>query len=80
MRIRFMDVFVRSMRTGTLWKGVIVHIGVGLCVARSTISGNAKASVRGTGDGSTPTLFYAAKSCTNNNHRLFFGVRGMKTN
>ena len=38
------------------WCGI--HIGVGFCVARSTEMGNARASVRGTGDCKTPTLFF----------------------
>ena len=50
---------------------------MGFCVARSTISGNAKASECGTSNGLTPTLFYAAKPCTNNNNRLF-GSQGHK--
>ena len=29
-------------------KGCHIHIGVGFCVARSTVMGNAKASMRGT--------------------------------
>ena len=32
---------------------VAVHIGVGFCVARSTEMGNARASIRGTGDESS---------------------------
>ena len=30
--------------------GVYIHIGVGFCVARSTVPGNAKASMCGTGN------------------------------
>lgn len=63
------------------WKSAQMNFykksGVGFCVARSTISGNAKASECGTSNGLTPTLFYAAKPCTNNNNRLF-GSQGHK--
>lgn len=38
--------------------GYIYHIGVGSSVVCSTVSGNAKASVRGTGNKSVPTLFF----------------------
>jgi hypothetical protein len=34
-----------------------IHTGVGFCVARSTVMGNAKASKCGTGDSMNPTLF-----------------------
>ena len=34
----------------------MVHIGVGFDVARSTIQGNAKASVRGTSNKESPRL------------------------
>ena len=37
--------------------GLVYHIGVGFCVARSTGLGNAKASSRGTSDSQRPTLF-----------------------
>ena len=37
-------------------KGAI-YTGVGFCVARSTVMGNAKASKCGTGDSMNPTLF-----------------------
>ena len=35
-----------------------IHTGVGFCVASSTWLGNAKVSMRGTGDGKNPTLFF----------------------
>jgi hypothetical protein len=36
----------------------VYHIGVGFCVARSTVMGNAKASNRGTSDGGLPRFSY----------------------
>lgn len=68
---------VRNARIGTLWKYALIHIGVGLCVARSTIPGNARASVCGTSNGSTPTLFYAAKPI-NLTPTAFSGAKGIK--
>jgi hypothetical protein len=52
-----------------LWKGLrslggvyafrwFYHIGVGFCVARSTEMGSAKASNRGTGDGTDSHAFF----------------------
>ena len=40
----------------------IYHIGVGSRVARSTTMGNARASVRGTGNSRSPTLFLCLKA------------------
>ena len=66
------------MRTGILRKGVFIHIGVGLCVARFEKMGNARASVRGTSNGSTPTLFLCCKTIKLNINRLF-GSQGHKS-
>ena len=38
--------------------GKCIHIGVGFDVARSTIQGNAKVSVRGTGDEENPRFSF----------------------
>ena len=38
-----------------------IHIGVGFDVARSTIQGNAKASISGTSDKKVPTLLFCSK-------------------
>lgn len=41
----------------------LVHIGVGFCVARSTVTGNAKARMRGTGNRyGHPRFFVCYKS------------------
>jgi hypothetical protein len=38
----------------------VIHIGVGFCVARSSVMGNAKASMRGTSNSTdSRALFYA---------------------
>lgn len=75
----FYGVFVSAaLRIGILWKYALIHIGVGFCVARSTIPGNARASVCGTSNGSTPTLFYAATPI-NLTPTAFSGARGIKT-
>ncbi len=51
-----------------------IHIGVGFCVARSTVMGNAKASIRGTGDGTaTHAFLYIAKF---NTSYFFMFLRG----
>lgn len=69
---------VRNARIGTLCKYALIHIGVGLCVARFEKMGNARASVRGTSNGSTPTLFYAAKPISLT-LTAFSGAKGIKT-
>ena len=43
-------------RHNALWRRIYIH-GVGFCVARSTIPGNAKASECGTGDGQSSHAF-----------------------
>ena len=43
-------------------KGEVYHIGVGFCVARSTVMGNAKASSCGTSNGTATHAFFACKS------------------
>jgi seryl-tRNA(Sec) selenium transferase len=43
---------------------VVIHIGVGFCVARSTISGNAKASESGTSNSTdSHAFFYFLVNC-----------------
>ena len=52
-----------------LYREKCIHIGVGFDVARSTMQGNAKASVRGTSDEEIPRLpFYLNFSA------CFYGV------
>lgn len=68
---------VRNARIGTLCKYALIHIGVGLCVARFEKMGNARASVRGTSNGSTPTPFLCYKTIKLNTNRLF-GSQGHK--
>ena len=44
-------------RAAGKWRSLILHIGVGFCVARSDCMGNAKASKSGTATVQTPALF-----------------------
>jgi len=46
-----------------LYREKCIHIGVGFDVARSTIQGNAKASISGTSDGEIPRLLFNLVAC-----------------
>ena len=47
-----------------------IHIGVGFCVARSTMVGNAKASVRGTGNRYRLPRFFRGIAQTNSKESI----------
>ena len=56
---------------------ICIH-GVGFCVARSTVPGNAKASKRGTGDGQSSHAFFVYTSQYLFINRLDMGIRAQK--
>jgi len=72
IRIPFADSHTNIIVGFMLGRECYIHIGVGFSVARSTISGNARASKCGTGDRTVPTLFlYAVGVFTNQNFRTW---------
>lgn len=59
-------------------RGCGIHTGVGFCVARSDRLGNAKASIRGTGNGYELPRLFCMCAKTRNNHIAFGEIGGCK--